>query len=151
MIEILLQMFCSFMGTLMFSTLFNVDKKYYAGCGLAGMCGWMGYYFLQGHLSSAMCCFIGTVIIVLCSNMLAIRMKCPVTVFLVSGIFPLVPGASVYHTAYYLVIGEMPIAAVHGLNALQSAFGIVFGIVFAMAIPRKFFYPEYWKKKSIEE
>lgn len=110
------------------------------------MCGWMGYYFTQDYLSGAMCCFVGTVIIVICSNILAVYMKCPITVFLVSGIFPLVPGASVYHTAYYLVTGNTEMTAFYGLNALQNAFGIVLGIVFILAIPRKYFNPTYWRK-----
>lgn len=151
MTEILLQMFCSFMGTLMFSTLFNVEKKYFAGCGLVGMCGWMGYYFAQEHLSAATCCFIGTVIIVIASNILAIQMKCPMTVFLVAGIFPLVPGAGVYHTAYYLVTGDMPKAAAYGLGALQNAFGIVLGIVFVLAVPRKYYHTSYWKHRGKEQ
>lgn len=151
MMEILLQMFCSFLGTLMFSTLFNVEKKYYAGCGFVGMCGWMGYYFCQNYFSAAMCCFIGTVIIVIMSNILAIHMKCPITVFLIVGIFPLVPGASVYHTAYYLVMGDTQKAALYGLSALQTAFGIVFGIVFALAIPRKYFSLNYWRKNVNKE
>ena len=90
MIEVMLQMFCSFFGTMMFSTLFNVQRRYYFGCGLAGMLGWMGYYLAQPYLSSAVCCFIGTVMIMLSSRIMATRLKCPITVFLIAGIFPIV-------------------------------------------------------------
>ena len=36
----------------------------------------------------------------------AILLKTPVTVFLLTGIFPLVPGAGIYYTAYYFIQGE---------------------------------------------
>ena len=63
--------------------------------------------------------------IVLSSRIMATRLKCPITVFLIAGIFPIVPGARVYHTAYNLVSGDMIAAASYGLSALQDAFGIV--------------------------
>ena len=46
--------------------------------------------------------------------------KCPITIFLVSGIIPLVPGAGIYYTAYYLVTGQMSLAAVKGLEAVKN-------------------------------
>lgn len=146
MMEIALQMFCSFFGTVMFSTLFNVQKRYYLGCGFAGMLGWMGYYLANPYLSSAICCFIGTVVIVLSSRILAARMKCPITVFLIAGIFPIVPGARVYHTAYNLVAGDMMAAASYGIAALQDAFGIVLGIVCVLSLPGSWFQSRAYKE-----
>ena len=62
--------------------------------------------------------------IMLSSRIMATRLKCPITVFLIAGIFPIVPGARVYHTAYNLVAGDMIAAAgSYGLSALQDAFG----------------------------
>lgn len=139
MLELLLQMTCSFWGTLMFSVLFNVQKRYFIGCGFAGMAGWMCYYFCQNTFSPAMSCFFGTIIIVICSRFLSIRMKCPITVFLVPGIFPLVPGAGVYNTAYNLVMGMTSLAAECGIEALKNAFGIVLGIVLMLSVPTEWF------------
>ena len=51
----------------------------------------------------ALASFFGTLAVVLISRILTVRMKCPITIFLISGIIPLVPGAGVYFTAYYLV------------------------------------------------
>lgn len=145
MIEVLLQMICSFWGTLMFSVLFNVQKKYYLGCGFTGMAGWMCYYVCQNYVSPPMSCFFGTVVIVICSRFLSVRMKCPITVFLISGIFPLVPGAGVYNTAYHLVTGETALAASFGVEALKNAFGIVLGIVFVLSVPASWFLPHRQK------
>ncbi len=55
------------------------------------------------------------------------------------GIIPLVPGAGIYYTAYYLVTGQMSLAAVKGLEAVKIAFAIVLGIIFVVSIPRDVF------------
>ena len=75
-------------------------------------------------------------------------MKCPITLFLVSGIVPLVPGAGVYDTAYYLVTNQPAHAGQSGLEALKIAFAIVLGIVFIVAIPREVFHGDYWRRRK---
>ena len=91
-------MLCSFWGTVAFSILFNVHKRFYFCCGLTGMAGWLCYCALAPLGSAPMACFAGTIVVVLLSRIFAVWKKCPITVFLVSGIFPLVPGAGVYYT-----------------------------------------------------
>ena len=78
-------------------------------------------------------------------------MKCPITVFLISGIFPLVPGAGVYYTAYYLVMNQLGEAAQRGIGAIKVAFAIVLGIVCIVSIPREFFRPDYWRSRRIHK
>lgn len=50
--------------------------------------------------------------------------------FLIAGIFPLVPGAGVYWTAYYIVTDQLRLAAETGYTAVKVAVAIVLGIVF---------------------
>ena len=78
-------------------------------------------------------------------------MKCPITVFLISGIFPLVPGAGVYYTAYYLVTDQIALAGERGLGALKIAFAIVLGIAFVVSIPREVFRGQYWRNRKTEK
>ena len=66
--------------------------------------------------------------------------------FLIAGIIPLVPGAGVYYTAYYLMTGDLALAIEKGMGAVAVAFAIVLGIVFVLAIPRQFFQKGYWKQ-----
>ena len=58
------------------------------------------------------------------------------TIFLVSGILPLVPGAGIYWTAYYLVTDQLAEAADRGFLAVKVAVAIVLGIVFVFEIPQ---------------
>ena len=75
--------------------------------------------------------------------------KCPITVFLISGIFPLIPGTSVYYPAYYIVMNDLNMALDKGMMALKLAFAIVLGIVFIVSIPREYFRVDYWKKRRV--
>ena len=47
---------------------------------------------------------IAVIPLTLVSRLFAILLKTPVTVFLLTGIFPLVPGAGIYYTAYYCIV-----------------------------------------------
>lgn len=139
---------CPFFGTLAFSILFNVPKKYYICCGFTGMAGWLCYCACVSVTSVTVSSFVGTLVVVLLSRIFAVWQKCPITVFLVSGIFPLVPGAGVYYTAYYLVTDSLRMAAIKGLESVKIAFAIVLGIVFIVSMPREWFQVSYWKNRK---
>ena len=139
---------CSFLGTLMFSVLFNVHSRYYLYCGVTGMAGWVTYCLLVPHISPVLATFFGTIVVVLLSRILAVWRRCPITVFLISGIFPLIPGTSVYYTAYYFVMNDLNMAVDKGIMALKLAFAMVLGIVFIVSIPREFFKVDYWKQRK---
>ena len=134
----------SFLATLAYAVLFNVPKQYYTTCGITGLSGWIVYLAMCQVTTVALASFVGTLAVVLISRILTVRKKCPITIFLVSGIIPLVPGAGIYYTAYYLVTGQMSLAAVKGLEAVKIAFAIVLGIIFVVSIPRDAFQIRYW-------
>ncbi|MEF9944956.1 MAG: threonine/serine exporter family protein [Lachnospiraceae bacterium] len=139
-----------FLGTIAFSILFNVDRRFYFCCGLTGAMGWICYCFANQYATPAICSFLGTIVVVFLSRIFAVWKKCPITVFLISGIFPLVPGAAVYFTAYNLVTNHLTLAAEKGIGAMKIAFAIVIGIVFVISLPKKWFFISYWKQKKDE-
>lgn len=141
MIEnILVNFFCAGVGTMAYAVLFNVPKRYYIAAGITGGLGWLVYCWVSTFGAAAtVCTFFGTVFVVLMSRVLAVYMKCPITIFLISGIFPMIPGSAVYYTVYYLVINELTEAALKGVLAFKLAFAIALGIVFVVSIPKKWF------------
>ena len=150
----LINSICAFIGTIAFSHLFNVPTKHYFYCGLVGAMGYICYCLLDISTAATFATFVGTMVVVLGSRIFAVVRKCPITVFLISGIFPLVPGFSVYNTAYYFVTNNLDEAVVWGINSLKIAFAIVLGIVFIVSIPKQFFTARYWhirreKKKVV--
>lgn len=148
--DILANIACPFLGTVAYAIIFNVPRRYYFAGGMTGMAGWLVYKLVLGYASAAIASFVGTLVVVFISRMLTVKMKCPITLFLVSGIVPLVPGAGVYDTDYYLVTGQVQLAGQSGLGALKVAFAIVLGIVFIVSIPREVFHGDYWKRRKTE-
>ena len=138
-------------GSLAFAILYNVPRKFYLCAAFTGMAGWFCYYLIVPFTDTAVASFFGAVGVVLVSRIFAVWKKCPITVFLISGIFPLVPGAGVYYTMYYLVSNELTLAAIKGLESLKIAFGIVLGIVFIVTIPKKWFFIQNGRKKDVEK
>ena len=128
-------------GTMAFSLLFSVPKKYYLHCGGIGAAGWFLYKIMLNRVgvSIAASVFFATVLIVLLSRFAAVFEKCPATVFMITGIFPLVPGAQIYWATYYLVTDNLYKAFDSGFLALKIMISIVLGIVVVFEIPYKFF------------
>lgn len=133
------QFIAAFIGTVSFSLIYHVHKRYYPACGMIGGIGWMIYLVSIPYISVAEASFFATCVVTFCSRACAIYQKCPVTIFLIPGIFPLVPGAGIYWTAYYLVTNQNSLCLQSGISTIKTAFAIVLGIVFLFEIPQSFF------------
>ena len=126
-------------GTVSFSVLFGVPREYYPYCGFIGGAGWLVYCLAELFLPGSGPCFVATVVVILLSRTAAVVKRCPVTIFLIAGIFPLVPGAGVYWTVYHIVMEELFLAVSTGYSAMKEAIAIVMGIVFVFELPQKLF------------
>ena len=121
MLHLLIQTCAAAMATIGFSLLFGVPARYYPSCALIGGVSWLAYLLLLPYSSVSIATFAATVIVILMSRWFAVRKRCPVTIFLISGIIPLVPGAGIYRAA------------------VKMAVAIVLGIVFVFEIPQTVF------------
>ena len=126
-------------GTVSFSVLFGVPREYYPYCGFIGGAGWLVYCLAELFLPGSGPCFLATAVVILLSRTAAVVKHCPVTIFLIAGIFPLVPGAGVYWTVYHIVMEELFLAVSTGYSAMKEAIAIVMGIVFVFELPQKLF------------
>ena len=77
--------------------------------------------------------------VVLVSRFMAVRRRCPVIVFQICGVFPLIPGAGIFWTAYYVVVKELSTAVSTGFTALGVTVAIVLGIIFITSLPGHIF------------
>lgn len=128
-------------GTMAFSLLFGVPKKYYLYCGFIGAAGWFVYkiMLIKAGSSVPVAVFVATALVILLSRYAAVFERCPATVFMITGIFPLVPGAQIYWATYYLVTDQLYQAFDSGFLAIKVMISIVLGIVVVFEIPYKFF------------
>lgn len=134
-----LQTLAAAAATVGFSLLFGTPSRYYPFCGLIGGAGWFFYIVIQPFSSAPSATLFATIIIVVMSRWFAVRKHCPVTIFLISGLIPLVPGNGLYWATYYGVTGNLTMAFQTGLEAFKVAVAIVLGIVFVLEIPQKVF------------
>lgn len=135
-----LQFMMAVTATIAFAILFYAPKKELGFCGFTGGFGWIVYYCLtQNGIHSVAASFLATLCLTIVARILAVRRANPVTVYLLTGIFALVPGAGIYYTAYNLFNNEMEKFSEIGLQTFEIAGAIVFGIVFGFAIPQKIF------------
>ena len=123
----ILQLISVFIGVIGFGIILEVPKKYLVFSGIAGAIGWAVYLLCQLLLPVGSV-FFSSFCIALFSQIFARKLKCPVTVFLIPGIYPFVPGAGIYRTVYYLIVGSNSIAGHYLIETLTTAGMIALGI-----------------------
>lgn len=135
------QTLAAFIGTFAFAILFGVPRQQYATCGIIGAIGWAAFLIMTraGIAGTMVSITFSTVLICLMSRMVAVWDKCPSTVYLLCGIFPLVPGAGIFWFTYYLVAEKFRLSMTTGFNAGMAAIAIVLGIILAMEFPQRCF------------
>ena len=124
-------------ATIAFGITFHMPRRHYLACGLTGAVGWMVYILgveLLG-MSPAIATLVATLPLTGCARFFAIRHKAPVTIFLLPGIFPLVPGAGIYYTAYYFLRGEQALVAGKGVETFKVALALALGIALVCSLP----------------
>jgi uncharacterized membrane protein YjjB (DUF3815 family) len=101
-----------FVGCMGFCIIFNIHGKGSLFCALGGVLVWIVYSLtLQLSGSDLAGYFWGTLVAAGFSELMARVRKCPAISYLVVAIFPLIPGAGVYYTMRYAVLGQMDLFA----------------------------------------
>ncbi len=133
------QLVAAFLGTVAFAALFGVPRKFYLDAGFCGTMGWALYLVLSRYtaMTPAEVLFCATALVTLVALLQSIGRKCPITVFLISGIFPLVPGAGIFWTSYNIVSEHLTDAFQTGFAALKATVAIAFGILVVMELNGK--------------
>ena len=149
---IIIEFIVAMFATISFAVLFNAPKKEVICCGLTGALGWVVYYAMtQNGINLVLASLVATLCLTILARCFAVIRKSPVTTYLLPGIFPLVPGAGIYYTAYYLFIGNNEMSGFKGLETLEIAGAIVFGIIFGFGIPQGWFHKLAPKKMDLNE
>lgn len=119
---IVIQSVAAFLAIYGFSLILEVPKKYLLFTGLSGGICWFVYYaVIDAGYSLIAAAFLCSAAVSVLSHILARVLKAPVTVFLVAGILPAVPGASIYRCVYYMIQGQPELSNFHLIQVLQIA------------------------------
>jgi uncharacterized membrane protein YjjB (DUF3815 family) len=125
----IIQVISAFIATAAFSVLFYLPRKYILLAGATGGIGWLIYLLMMNYLnqkSYATLC--ATLVVALLSHILARVNKTPVTMFLIPGIIPLVPGAGMYYIVHSIFYNNIDDAVHYFFETFLLAGAIALGI-----------------------
>ena len=135
--EYILQLATAFTGSLGFALLFHVRREKLLLASLGGLLAWI-VYLLMGAVSDqdVVRYFVASVVLTVYAELLARRVKCPATLFLVTAAVPLIPGGSLYHTMQYFMENDLESFSRQGLTTVLLAVAIAVGMLFPTSIFR---------------
>lgn len=124
-----IQVLGAFLAVVSYSLILDMPKKFMGYSGCVGAVGWLIYLFVsQGSDSAAWAAFVSSLGVAFASHIFARLLKAPVTVFLVAGILPSVPGASIYRSVYYMMRSNTGLSTYYLVETLQIAGAIAMAI-----------------------
>lgn len=120
-----------------FAVLYNIKGKCMIFSAIGGGIGWFIYLLLIHYNNSVtVSLFAASITVAIYSEIMARILKNPVTVFILCGIIPLVPGNGMYYTMYETISGDLIKASTWGFQTLMSAGSIAIAIVFVSSITK---------------
>lgn len=135
--EFVISVLASFGATLGSAIIFNTSKQDIARAGIVASIGWLTYLLIKNNSPSiAVAYFAGAFVVALISEIFAFVLKNPATVYLLPGLFPLVPGGGMFQTMEAAVSGNMESALSIGFSTLTAAGAIAIGIAVASSLAK---------------
>lgn len=120
-----------------FAVLYHIKGKAMIFSAIGGGLGWLIYLLLIHYNNSiTVSLFAASITVSIYSEIMARILKNPVTVFILCGIIPLVPGNGMYYTMYETISGNLTKSIHWGFQTLMSAGSIAIAIVFVSSITK---------------
>ena len=133
----MMQAFYAAVAAFAFSLIFNIDRKSALFASVAGGLSWAIYLAVFARTASEPAAYLLAALFTgLASELLAVALKKPATLFVVSSMIPLVPGANLYRTMVEAVAGRHEAALSEGIRALVIAGAIATGLALAASLAR---------------
>lgn len=124
-----------FMCTVGFAVLFNVPKSSLFKAGIGGGLGWtINFAINQAGYSIVISTLVASLAIALLGEIFAVLDKQPVTLYIVPGIIPLVPGFGLYYTMLSLLEQNYEMAMQHGIEAMLISILIAAALTIVLSI-----------------
>ncbi len=112
----------SFLAIACFAVLLECPRKYLPYAGLIGAVGGGVYLVsMEYEIGAVLASFLSALVIAFMSHTFARILHAPVTIFLIPGILPTVPGAGMYRIIYYVLLGEHSKSAYYFIQTLEIA------------------------------
>ncbi len=129
------ELIAAFAGSLGFALLFHVRREKLLLASLGGLLAWAVYLLMGPTVESDVPrFFVAAVVMAIYAEIMARLMKCPATLFLVTGAIPLIPGGSLYATMRFFMAGDFAACSIQVLNTMLLAVAIAVGMLFPMSV-----------------
>lgn len=102
-VQVLIQLIGAFFAVYTAAMIFDAPPKVRPLCGMVAVLSWALYLFVRPLYGEMTAVYLSALMIALCAQVLARRIKMPVTVSLLPSLFLLVPGLSLYRAVYNLI------------------------------------------------
>ena len=136
----MIKVMSALLATIFIAILFQVPKRNVVLTALGGGLGCLiNELCLLAGLSDFFSIFLASLTLAMYSEIMARVRKTTVPIFLISGLFPLVPGAGMYYTMLAIVHHELDNALSTGINTLSTAALMALGILFVSTLSRLIF------------
>jgi len=131
----MIQLLFAALGTLGFGLIFNANHNklfYIAVGGFVNFLGYLVVYNLTSNIfmASASCAFVTSIY----SMLMARGLKCPSTIFILTGLIPSVPGSSLFYMMQGIVLSNNNQAINSGVEVCLVVLGIVSGMALASVV-----------------
>lgn len=130
----------SFIAAAEFAILFQAPKKSLPVSGVIGAVGWVVYIYIRKDLNydSFYAMFAATVSLSLLSELAARIFKQPVTVFVIPGIIPIVPGLGMYKGMAAIIENNYDTGVNILITTVMDASAIALGMMLMTSVFRVF-------------
>jgi len=129
------QFIFAYISTIGFAVMFNAPSKSIYKAGFAGALGWICYSLaIATYLNKPIASFLGALAVGLMSEWFAVNTRRPVTLYVIPGIIPLVPGFGLYYTILSIIQKDYSKATNSGVESIFIAIGIALGLILALQI-----------------
>lgn len=138
-LEIIINFSFAWIASVGFALIINVPHRALILCGLSGAAGWMVYWWdIQFHFGRLGSNLLGALVVGILGIVFARIKKCPVTVFNIPGVVPLVPGVPAYQAVRAMVDGKISQAEDLIMKVAIVAIAIAMGFMLAQLVGEVF-------------
>ena len=111
-----------FIAIFAFSFLLETPRQYVVSAGITGAVGGAVYLVcIHYNMNIVLASFLSALAAAVLSHIFARIVKAPVTVFLIAGILPTVPGSGMYRIVYHMIEGSQSRTLYYLIQTLQIA------------------------------
>lgn len=130
--SVFIQFIAGFVVSIAFAIFFNAPKQSLFTCGLIGAIGWLVQVVANLLLTDVVVSsFLGAVCVGILSTNASRFLKLPATIFIYTGMVPLVPGYCMYNTMQNIVTKNYSVASKVVIETILQAGAIAMGILLA--------------------